>query len=96
MWESLAILNVFNTLTLRQVFWKTKIFFKKLGYRFLVESTKIENASFGYKAVLLEANINTHTHKKNREYEMELSQKQSFASNNFIFLKIMFQFQNLL
>ena len=33
----------FNTLTLKQIFWKTKKpFFKKLEYRFLVESTNIE------------------------------------------------------
>ena len=26
-----------------KIFWKTKTFFKKLEYRFLVEATKIEN-----------------------------------------------------
>ena len=41
--ESLDILNVFNAVTLKQIFWKTKPFFKKLKYRFLVESTKTEN-----------------------------------------------------
>ena len=30
MWQLLEILNVFNTLTLKQIFLKTKIFFKKL------------------------------------------------------------------
>ena len=40
--KSVAILNDFNTLTLKQIFWKTKTFFKKLVYRFLVESTKID------------------------------------------------------
>ena len=30
MWQSVETLNVFNTLTLKQIFWKTKIFFKKL------------------------------------------------------------------
>ena len=49
MWQSLEILNVFNTLTLKQVFWKTKTFFKKLEYRFLIESTKIGNSTFPYK-----------------------------------------------
>ena len=43
MWQSLKTLNVFNTLTLKQIFWKTKAFSKKLVHRFLVESTKIEN-----------------------------------------------------
>ena len=51
--------NVFNTLTLKQIFWKTKTIFKKLEYSFLVESTKIENASFPYKTAMPEANVKT-------------------------------------
>ena len=43
MWQSVEILNIFNTLTLSQIFWKTKNFFKKLEYRFLVETIKIQN-----------------------------------------------------
>ena len=49
MWQSVKMLNVFDGLILKQIFWKTKTFFKKLDYRFLVESTKIENASFPCK-----------------------------------------------
>ena len=45
----MKVLNVFNTLALIQIFWKTKTFFKKLEYRFLVETTKIENTSFPFK-----------------------------------------------
>ena len=41
--QTVEILDVFNTLTLKQIFWKTETFFKKL------KSTKIENASFPYK-----------------------------------------------
>ena len=48
MWQSVEILNVFNNLTLKQIFWKTKTF-KKLEYRFLVKSNKIEKASFPTK-----------------------------------------------
>ena len=59
MWQSVEILNVFNTLTLRQIFWKTKTFFKKVKYCFLVESTKIENASFSCKTDISEANVKT-------------------------------------
>ena len=44
--RSLEILNTFNILTLKQIFLKTHTFFKKLEYRFLVQSTKIENATF--------------------------------------------------
>ena len=43
---TVEILNVFNILTLKQIFWKTKNVFKKLEYRFLVESTKVEITSF--------------------------------------------------
>ena len=56
MWQ---ILNVYNTVTLKKIFWKTKIFITKLEYRFSVESIKIENASFPYKTALSEANIKT-------------------------------------
>ena len=57
--QSVAILSDFNTLNLKQIFWKTKTFFKKLEYRFLVENTKIENASFPYKTTILEAIFKT-------------------------------------
>ena len=36
-----------------------KTFFRKLKYGFLVESTKIENASFPYKTAISEANVKT-------------------------------------
>ena len=49
MWQSLEILHVFNTLALKQNFWKKKSLFKKLDDRFLVESTKIDNALFPHK-----------------------------------------------
>ena len=52
-WQSLVILNVFKSLTLK------KCLKKKLEYRFLVESTVIENATFPYKTVLSKANIKT-------------------------------------
>ena len=45
-WQSAAILNFFNSSTLKQIFWKMKTFFKNLEYGFLVESTKIANASY--------------------------------------------------
>ena len=46
-------------LTLKQIFWKTKTFFEHLEYRFLFESTNIENTSFPYKTATSEANIKT-------------------------------------
>ena len=56
--------------------WKFWTFFKKLEYRFLVESTKIENASFPYKTVISEAKLNV---KANSEYKMDLSQRTEFC-----------------
>ena len=80
----MKILNVFNTLTLIQIFWKTKTFFKKLEYRFLVETTKIENTSFPFKTALSEANVKT-----NRMATTKLTyhKEWSFPSNCFIFLE---------
>ena len=91
--QSVEILNDFNTLTLKQIFWKTKIFFNKLEYGFLDENTKIENASFPYKTIISETNVQT-----NRMVNGKWTNRKerSFASNYFIFLKILFQFKNLL
>ena len=55
--QSVEILNVFNILTLKQIFCETKTFFKKLEYRFLLESIKIKNASVPYKTALSESNV---------------------------------------
>ena len=62
-------------------------------YRFLVESIKIENPLFPYKTAISGANVKTNRivitkYTYNKEW--------SFASNYFIFLKILFQFKNLL
>ena len=74
-------------------FLENEIFFKKLEYHFLVESTKIENASFPDKTVTSEANVQTNRMVTTKwTYQRE----RSFASNYFIFLKILFQFNNLL
>ena len=83
----MEILNVFNTLTLKQIFWKTKTFFKKLEYHFLVESTKTEAASFPYKTVTSEVNA-----KANRVVSTKWAyhKERSFASNYYIFRKFCF------
>ena len=86
------IFNVFNTSTLEIVFSKMKTFFKKMEYRFLVESTMIEKETFPYKTALLEANVKTNRMGSTRwTYHNE----RSFASKYFIFLEILFQFKNL-
>ena len=92
MWQSVETLNDFNTLTLKKIFGKTKIFFEKLEYSFLDESTKIENALFPYKTAISEVSVKT-----NRMVSKEWTnhKERSFASNYFL-LKTLFQFKNLL
>ena len=83
MWQSVKILSDFNTLPLNYIFWK---------YRFSIESTKIENALFPYKTAISKANVKTNRMVSTKwTYQKE----RSFASNYFIFLKILFQFKNL-
>ena len=55
MWQSVEILNVYNTLTPN--FPKNEKL-QKTGISFLVESAKTENAPFSYKTTLSEANLN--------------------------------------
>ena len=66
-----------------------KTFFKKLQYRFLVETTKIEKASFPFKTVLSEANAKA---SRMGTIKWTYHKKWSFASNCFIFLENLFQF----
>ena len=82
MWQSLEILNDFKTSALKQISWKTKTFFKKLEYRSLVESTKIENTSFPYKTAIPEANVKTN---KMMSTKLTYHKEWSFASNYLIF-----------
>ena len=89
----MKVLNVFNTLTLIQIFWKTKTFFKKLEYRFLVEITKIENTSFPLQTALSEANVKTN---KMATTKLIYHKDWSFASNCFIFLENLLQVYVLL
>ena len=93
MWQSLKILNVFNTLTLKQIFWKTKTFLKKLEYRILFESNNTENRSFPYKTAISEANVKTNKMVITKWTDQK---ERSFDNNHFIFLKILFQFKSLL
>ena len=84
---SVKVPNVFNTLTLKQIFWKTKTFFKNLEYCFLVETTEIENTSFPFKTALSETNV-----KANRMATKKWTyhKEWSFSSNYFIFLDFFF------
>ena len=87
--KSVKVLNVFNTLTLIPIFWKTKTFYKKLEYHFLVETTKIENTLFPFKTALSETNVTTN---RIATAKWMYHKEWSFASNCFIFLENLFQF----
>ena len=50
--QTFSILQLWNKFS-----GKRKPFFKKLEYRFLVETTKIENGLFPFKTALPEANV---------------------------------------
>ena len=86
----MKVLNVFNTLTLKQFFWKTKNFFKKLEYGILVETTEIENTSFHLK-LLCQKPIS-------RQIEWRLQNGPITKSGVLpeIYLENLFQFWNLL
>ena len=45
----MKVSNVFSTSTLKQIFWKMKTFFKKLKYRFLVETINMKTHHFHSK-----------------------------------------------
>ena len=68
-----------------------------MEYGFLVERSKIEKASFLYKTALSEANVkaNRMVTTKCTNYKLQYYRERSFASNYFIFLKVLFQVKNL-
>ena len=73
-------------------FLEKDFFFEKLEYCFLVESTKIENASYPYKTAMSGANVKTI---RMVTTKWTYHKERSFASNYYIFLEILFQFKNL-
>ena len=89
MLQSVKVLNIFITLTLIQIFWETKTFFQKLEYRFLVETTQVENTSFPLKTALSEANVKTN---RMATTKWTYHKEWSFANYYFVFLENSFQF----
>ena len=77
----------FEYFNFERVFLENETFSKKREYRFLVESIKIENASFPYKTAISEANVKTKWMTGTKwTYHIE----RIFTSNHIIFLKILF------
>ena len=79
MWQSVEKSERFQCFNFKTDFCKTKTFFKKLEYSFLVGSIKFENVAFPYKTALSEANVKT-----NKTYHKE----RSFTVTTWYFLKI--------
>ena len=69
-------------------FLKKENLFQKTGVPFLVESTKIESATFPHKTALSEANVKTN---RMGSTKWTYRKERSFASNYFVFLKNLFQ-----
>ena len=88
MWQSVKVSNVFNTLTLKQIFWKRRTFSKKTGVPLFSPLTL-----FPFKTSLLEANVKTN---RMATTKWTYHKEWSFASNYFIFLENLFQVSNLL
>ena len=83
--DNLKVSNVFNTLTLKQILWIKKTFFKKLQFRFLLETTKIENASLLFKTALSEANVKTNRMGTTKgTYHKECSFPSNYFSGKFV------------
>ena len=83
----------FQNLTLKQIFWKTKTFFKNLDYHFLVEVTKIESTPFLFKTALSEAIVQTN---KMVNTKWTYHKEWGFASYYLFFWENLFQFYKFL
>ena len=94
MWQLLEILNVFNVSNLKHLSWKKKNkknkSFKILEYRFIVESTKIENAPFPHKSEMSDTNVKKNRMRSTKSYRTEFCQYQ------FIFFLKKVQYKNFL
>ena len=73
-------------------FLKNVNLFQKTGVPFLGQSTNNENATFPCKTALSEGNAKTN---RMGNTKWNYHKERSFASNYFIFSKILFQFKNL-
>ena len=87
--SSLELLKIYNVLN----FWKTKTFFEKLDFRFLVESITIKSATFPYKTNLSKTNLMTN---EMGNTKWTYHKESSFVTNYLIFLKFNFSTRHYL
>ena len=88
MWQSVEILNIFDTLTLKQLFWKTKTFFNNWSIIFWLKALRLETHFFHTKLPYQKPML------RQIEWWVQngpVTKEQSFTSNYFIFLKNLFQ-----
>ena len=83
-WQSLGISNVFNTLTLKQVFWRSKTFLKKLEDHFWVQTTTNESATWPYKTFLSKGRIKSPLIKKERHWLLHFLKMKLIETNSFV------------
>ena len=85
MWQLVEILNVFNALTLKQIFWKRKIFFQKTGVLFF----SWKHQDWKHIISILNCQHIRNYVKTNRMVSTKSTyhKERSFVSNYFIFLK---------
>ena len=91
--ENFEHLQYFN---FEKGFLENESFFQKTGVPFFSwtnERTKIGKASFPYKTDVSEANVKT---KRMVTTKWTYHRERSFTSNYLIFMKVLFQFKNLL
>ena len=87
MWQSVKVFNIFKYINFNSNFLENETFFKNLEYRFLVETTKIENTSLPFKTTLSESNVKTN---RMAATKWTYHKEWSFASNRFIILENLF------
>ena len=87
MWQLVEILNVF--INFETDFLENRNLFKKLEQRFLVESTKIENASLPYKTAWSKANVDT-----NRMVSTKWTYHKVLPVTSLFFWKFCFSLRN--
>ena len=80
----MSVSNVFNNLTLKQIFLENEKLFQKTGVPFLVETAKIENTSFPFKTALSEVSVQTD---RMATAKWTYQKEWSFSSNYLIFWK---------
>ena len=96
MLQSVKNLNVFNTLTLKQIFQKTKTFLKNWSNVFQQKVLRLKTHHFHTKLPYEKPVLRQIARMVSTKWTYHEERRLLFAINYFILLKILFQFQILL